>query len=1294
MNSSNYRGIWAVFAITICPFCDTFAQIEDSAPVRISREEQERAIALTRKLLEEHLDVQLRQLEENGLTDRDVYLEIAAMRRHLRQLADSEMRSIVDRLAEFNGSPNLGDSGSLATVRKQISDVVRQLSIERQVVLRRLKIVELAAQLKELIRLQTAARDAADDVPLAQQTQQESLVLKAIEDQRHAKELYLIVVDTMDDVRTWNGPWSAVASDGLRILKVAKVGQQFDEANRDLQSLQFAKAIEKQTSVIQVLNKLLAIVARASGAIESKDLAHAERVRKLIESQTQVRDATRLLNDLEAATTELIEGQSEIHRGIVEFQELLPDSTIARNHAQKAETAAFEAAAKLLDNDRLAALTEQGHVLGNLLAIERTLADLAQQSQFKSAAQMTQLVSKLMELESKVHDAQSAHDEFSSREGVKKIADQIRQLGSVDELPSPIPNELSDLADAINTEVNLTGQEKADGVDESAKKVTQSFERLRAIIATALQDARRRESAIIIGELARATEVLERLSAEEKSIAESLQSEALAPADSDAADNGKHVANRQAEVIAIARKLIEATDHTAPDASQALIQSVQTLNRASDALNTITSHDQVLQSPRTAITAADEFGMAAKLIRQQISNTALQFNQQMTSRAEELSKAEHDVMSVVDKLPTNQRLTQLVGVRSTLSKVFEQQAIASGKPDAALAIQMRNSLLRVIALQDEMDSMISGPDVGAAFDLNLISKHAELSERLQSLIETTDKILPNRHTTNQARWTQFSQSLNEAHRASTEAVRQSLDGDHQILAVSQNTIRTSLKNVLDGLTELISFELRQPSTDSIDLKMQSEVVTQLRSLGTSKQMSQPFLKSIEAVVTRLETEQSSSTDATQASDDQVDALTALQAMDQQLAAEIQAEVNQRTGDFAKRVPTFESLANQTSQVDATAAQSVKFAESLAGLTPKGSQSVHGLDRSSKQIEMALIRAATDLGVAERLRRQDAELADTVAQQITQQQSAAETIAQRASSLEQTESPGNIDESSSTARRRTAKELEDAQERFVEALRITGQVAVELSRQREVANVPLREALAMASNLQSNALLVDSFSDETTLDQNSGSTENDPSGQAQPDAPNDSSATEQTASGSPGQRDDRSGGKGSQNSRSAKANEMGTGFVSQSPDLTAEMMAGSKARREAKKSLEQQLPMGQQSGDDANQYSNASEDGDDGQSMTSENAGESKLSKNEGAATRNQRVKGGQVDRQREGTEAPGMATGKSREKEERISSRRFHDEAWFAKLPPDVQRSIRAGTATKPPRAYEERLKKYFQSTD
>jgi hypothetical protein len=46
------------------------------------------------------------------------------------------------------------------------------------------------------------------------------------------------------------------------------------------------------------------------------------------------------------------------------------------------------------------------------------------------------------------------------------------------------------------------------------------------------------------------------------------------------------------------------------------------------------------------------------------------------------------------------------------------------------------------------------------------------------------------------------------------------------------------------------------------------------------------------------------------------------------------------------------------------------------------------------------------------------------------------------------------------------------------------------------------------------------------------------------------------------------------------------------------------------------------------------------------------------------------------------------------AARVLGNEPWFAKLPPDLRKAIRAKAQRPPPRSYEEKLQKYFESID
>jgi hypothetical protein len=48
----------------------------------------------------------------------------------------------------------------------------------------------------------------------------------------------------------------------------------------------------------------------------------------------------------------------------------------------------------------------------------------------------------------------------------------------------------------------------------------------------------------------------------------------------------------------------------------------------------------------------------------------------------------------------------------------------------------------------------------------------------------------------------------------------------------------------------------------------------------------------------------------------------------------------------------------------------------------------------------------------------------------------------------------------------------------------------------------------------------------------------------------------------------------------------------------------------------------------------------------------------------------------------------------RNGGRSFREEPWVAKLPPELRNAIRSNSQRRPPKAYEERLRRYFESVE
>jgi hypothetical protein len=173
-------------------------------------------------------------------------------------------------------------------------------------------------------------------------------------------------------------------------------------------------------------------------------------------------------------------------------------------------------------------------------------------------------------------------------------------------------------------------------------------------------------------------------------------------------------------------------------------------------------------------------------------------------------------------------------------------------------------------------------------------------------------------------------------------------------------------------------------------------------------------------------------------------------------------------------------------------------------------------------------------------------------------------------------------------------------------------------------------------------------------------------------------------------------------------ELGTGFVPNSPEVTAQMMAGPEASALAAAALASaqgtpgETPAGL-----------AGEPGQPGQtqpgipgqpangqspmpaeigatSPTAQGGGTSKG----GTLAENDGLKDGPL----EFTPTDG-STGDSRTpnagaREDESNPRNYRRDAWFAKLPPNLRNAIRANAQQEAPRAYRERLKRYFESIE
>ena len=183
---------------------------------------------MARDLVSGILDVQLKQLEQNGLQKLDLYRDIQTMRKHIDVLVDSEMRDVVELLVKAQQGDPAARAAQFTKARAKIRDIVTRLAIERRNLARRLRVAELTAQVKILIEKQSHVRATTETLTDQPRQRRAEMTLNTIQNQSDIKTLFMQLVYSLSDVATWGGQVGAGAADGVRLLKAGHAGEELD----------------------------------------------------------------------------------------------------------------------------------------------------------------------------------------------------------------------------------------------------------------------------------------------------------------------------------------------------------------------------------------------------------------------------------------------------------------------------------------------------------------------------------------------------------------------------------------------------------------------------------------------------------------------------------------------------------------------------------------------------------------------------------------------------------------------------------------------------------------------------------------------------------------------------------------------------------------------------------------------------------------------------------------------------------------------------------------------------------
>ncbi|MHC4875094.1 MAG: coiled-coil domain-containing protein [Planctomycetota bacterium] len=1381
-------------------FTSAPASAVDKLDLRRKQVDQQRARAMAQKLVATAIDQQLHQLEDNGLTDLPVYGEIKSMQQNIGSLVEQEMAKVVDILLDAQQLKTTDErEAKFIEARSTIRNIVLQLAVERQKLLKRLKTEEIALQAKRLIRLEGEALTTTKGLPEESQTRREQLTVQTIEDQRDIRELFLHLVETLVDVSEWGGPLGDGAVRGLRILKAAEVGQHLDKAGRELESTRYAAAAVEQATVISGLKKLLDEIQRTQGVLSSDNESLLDTVKELAEQQQELREKVDEadLSDL-SETNELINEQKAIQEALQELATQLPEDARAEAHLESAIESAEEAGEEIFSNEKDDALDSQREVEGQLAALEEQLLNGAEQDlQNRTAEELAEVVRGLEEQKSELQQAQAQQEaakealESSPVEAARLVDDVSKQLAEIDkaaeerDLTDTVEAQIEDATEAAQAAADLplesTKPTDAESLKEARDALDNAADALdRALASTeeSLAEAKRIEAAVKIGELARAAEALERASAAERQIAEAAKQaqkseEPLAP------EKPARIKQQQEDIDDVVKSLAEGVAATAPETAKKLQETLAKNEQLKPAVEDFTkaaameavanagrkgaedAGDEKLAAETAKVeqqareqrkeaagdvapraeAAANELADAAKTLRNEIAEAAEKLSELTSEQLAKVDAAQESVDAAITAAEQTvaERLEQLNEAREKVADAAAQQQKAAGRPEAAASMELARAINKAAQQQamaeQAAEDLASGE---AATPLEAATAQQGVADAAEQLSEQANARAQAEQAKQDGKSDELAAALQQAQQAASEAARQTLDGNSAQADAAREQAKAALQKAAElAKAETAAAQEAEP-TGKPDATAQAEVA---KSADVAKQLAG------EDSASANESLQAASEAATEAAgklgenlpelarEPQKKAGESLAEADAQLAAEMQQLAGQEAEQLAAVQDKTNQAARKAAEVDASAAAALRDAQKNAEETQQAAMAA--AEQDAQEAEMAaalrpqgselqpnLDRAAADLAAKEQQLEREQALAQALAELAKSQQESVDALADARDEVEEAVEGMTPEEQAeagmSKSHQQAAQKLGQAMQRFAESQRLTGEGAVELSGQEEVANEPIREALELASDLLQDLQPADPNAQPDAVA--AADPQQLPEG-AQPSAetaqPADTAAGEQPADSplgdlaqgeQPGENGAQQPGQPGQQPGTGQSPDLGTGFVPNSPETTARMMAGPELLSELSELMQAQLEEAMENAREAGQGDQlAANDAQQPGNQPPQNKAPNQPSQSQqsqsapavanGAAqasefTENDPTKDESLNVVDTSNSTGDSQTPDSKNTRRDIDDRRFDQAAWFAKLPPELRNAIQASSRRRAPRAYEERLRRYFESLE
>lgn len=985
----NPRGRAMLLLLAALISAPALGQVDRRGTAKQELQAQVRRMA--RDLVGGVLDVQILQLEENGLTGLDLYRDIRDMRAHLDELIEAEMPEVIAILDRIEPSPAAERDKLLQAARQQSREILVRLLAERQNLLRRLRIAEMAAQVLRLIEMQSAVLEATRSLPERAASEREATVVAAIEDSRDIKVVYLGLKQTLHDVSTWGGPVAGEAAEGLRLLERGRVDAEMNAAAQALGNADFAASAASQEAVIRGLRSLLETLRRAQGLVEGDQNAMRNMLRSISQRQEEIRQATSQPDLAPTEIERLVEEQSQVRSSLAEAAEELGASE-ARQSLQRAEAAAAEAAARLFEDQPQDALSQQDQVLAELARVEQQLNEagvdtppaesIASREWNERAGDLAAAKEDVERIRKQQEEASLAvHDKpVEAAKQEEQIAAELAEVPSNRQLPAQVDAALAAAERAARDAAGRMDQPRQQRA-EAARRAERAIQQAASEIDAALADAQRQEIASRIGELAQAAAALDHAAAQQRGIAGEahVAAEGTGLKASQAQKLGEQQSEVRENVEATAKGLIETAPTAAAkaQAAQPMMQATQDQLAAASRQPGEPSKPAARQSAEHASQAASLLHEAAREVRRVMQEQARQLAALSGEQLDVANDARRAVEQAVDQRTESigKRLEQLSAASRKVREASAEQQRAGGRPNAARAMELAAAIEEALRQQAQADRAASEMEASESRSpLDAIGAQQAVADAAQNLAEQAGGERP--ETT----------ALRHARQAADDAVRGLLDSRASEAQAARSLARRSLETAIEAARAAVAEATKKPPGE-VDPSAQQRVSKSAAEAGELAAQDAPA-----AAGTLAEAQQHSDDARRTASNGDVDTARQSQAetagLLERAAREI-AEAEQRLAEqaalqLANQAVQSRQLADRSLPVDPAAHAALQSAErqaqTAAGRVPQAPQQALPAEKATAE---AFDRAVGELAAREQELARDKSLAEQLAHLLEQ-----------------------------------------------------------------------------------------------------------------------------------------------------------------------------------------------------------------------------------------------------------------------------------------------------------------------